>query len=550
MPMARAAAPPRWFVPEDVDGFFGLFFSGLPDLLLIAALCPLCGLPAELVTTRILPAIAVSVVGGNLFYAWMARRLALATGRDDVTAIPFGVNAPTIFAYIFLIMLPVYRHTHDPMLAWHMGIFACFLSGVIQTVGSFCTDWMRRSLPAAATLGPLAGGALAFLCLGFILQIFAQPLLALVPTIVILASYASRLRLPGRLPVAGLALGLGMALYWGLGRLHVTGLPEAAAIGSPGFYPPHPINLVEFFKLPGGWQYFSVILPLALIDTLAAVQILESVRLAGDNYPTRPALLVNGLATLIASLFGSAFPTTLYFGHLSHKANGARIGYSILNAIVVAGICLTGLISFVLHFVPYQLVAFIIVWFGLEMVGQAFTESGRRHGAAVAIGLVPLICAWGLQLVTTCIDHSGLTMAEMAVRLGSELPLRGLIALSQGAFLTSMVWAAATSYLLDRRFLPAAAWFLAGSILSFLGIMHAFALNSEGVQNRIGFGVEWHFAASYAAAALFLVGCEAYRRHSSHAFAADLPSPFSPETDSSPSAASQSPPLSATSLSP
>ena len=37
--MERAAATPRWFVPEDVDGFFGLFFSGLPDLLLIAALC-------------------------------------------------------------------------------------------------------------------------------------------------------------------------------------------------------------------------------------------------------------------------------------------------------------------------------------------------------------------------------------------------------------------------------------------------------------------------------------------------------------------------------
>jgi len=33
-------------VPGDLDGFFfGLFFSGFPDLLLIAGLAPLCGLP-------------------------------------------------------------------------------------------------------------------------------------------------------------------------------------------------------------------------------------------------------------------------------------------------------------------------------------------------------------------------------------------------------------------------------------------------------------------------------------------------------------------------
>lgn len=286
-----AARPhrPRWFVPGDIEGLFGLFFSGLPDLLLIAALCPFCGLPPELITTRILPAIALSIVGGNLFYAWQAYRLARETGRDDVTAIPFGVNAPTIFAYIFFIMVPVYRRSHDPMLAWHMGIFACLLSGVIQTAGAFCTDWMRRSLPAAATLGPLAGGALAFLCLGFALQIFEQPLLAIVPTIVILAAYASRLRLPGRFPIAGLAIAIGVGLYWFLNRMHVSGLPVPAPISSPSFSLPHPIDLIAFFRMPGGWQYFSVILPLALIDTLAAVQILEVS--ASPATTTRPSLL-------------------------------------------------------------------------------------------------------------------------------------------------------------------------------------------------------------------------------------------------------------------
>jgi hypothetical protein len=65
LPSASSAA--RWFVPGYLDGFFGLFFSGFPDLLLIAGLAPLCGFPIELVASRILPTVALSILGGNLF---------------------------------------------------------------------------------------------------------------------------------------------------------------------------------------------------------------------------------------------------------------------------------------------------------------------------------------------------------------------------------------------------------------------------------------------------------------------------------------------------
>ena len=104
-PMDAPAHPrPAWFTSGDIDGFFGLFFSGFPDLLLIVGLAPVCGFPVEFVTRQVLPGVAISVLVGNLFYAWQARRLAGRSGREDVTAIPFGVNTPTIFAYVFLIM--------------------------------------------------------------------------------------------------------------------------------------------------------------------------------------------------------------------------------------------------------------------------------------------------------------------------------------------------------------------------------------------------------------------------------------------------------------
>lgn len=502
----------RWFVPGDLDGFFGLFFSGFPDLLLIAGLAPLCGFPAELLAGRILPAVAFSILGGNLFYAWQAHRLAERTGRADVTAIPFGVNTPTIFAYVFLIMLPVYQRTQDSQLAWHLGVFACFVSGIVQTVGAFCTDWLRKHTPRAALLCPLAGLAIAFLCLGFILRIFQTPELALLPTVIILAVYGSRMRLPFRMPGGLLCILAGAILVAILKALHLYHLAAPPPLVPLGIHLPQPVNLFDFLRHGDGWAYLSVILPLSALDTIVSLQILESVKIAGDDYATRPSLLVNGLATLGAAAFGSPFPTTLYFGHMAHKAYGARIGYSILNGAAVFLICITGLISPILRLVPLEVVAIVIVWFGLVMVAQAFQEVQKTHCVAVALGLLPMLASWGLQLVDLALRKGGWSLLEAAPKFGDELAVYGLIALSQGALLVSMVWAAALAYMMERRFLHAAGWLFAGAVLSFFGVIHAYALTPQGIVNKLGILAAPEFAISYALAALFLIGCYFYNQ--------------------------------------
>src|ERR1044071_7455237 len=128
----------RWFVRSDLDGFFGLFIDNLLQLMLIAVLCKVVsGLPSELITGRILPGAAISILIGNLFYAWQARQLMQHTGRDAATALPFGINTPSLFAFIWLIMGPVYQETKNPTLAWQAGLFACLLSGVMEAAGAF-----------------------------------------------------------------------------------------------------------------------------------------------------------------------------------------------------------------------------------------------------------------------------------------------------------------------------------------------------------------------------------------------------------------------------
>ena len=152
-PTPNPAPHLAWFVAGDLDGFFALFIDNLLILMLIADFCQLiCGLPSQLVFTRILPGAALSIFVGNLFYGWQARRLALATGRSDVTALPYGINTISVIAFSFYIMGPVYQRTHDSDLTWKVGLFACFLTGVIETIGAFCGTGcgrIRRALPSS-----------------------------------------------------------------------------------------------------------------------------------------------------------------------------------------------------------------------------------------------------------------------------------------------------------------------------------------------------------------------------------------------------------------
>ena len=500
---------PPWFTSGDVDGFFGLFFSGFPDLLLIVGLAPVCGFPVEFVTRQVLPGVAVSILVGNLFYAWQARMLAARTGRDDVTAIPFGVNTPTIFAYVFLIMGPVYTRTHSGMLAWEAGLFASLISGVVQTAGAFCTDWLRRHTPRAALLCPLAGLALAYLCLGFIFGVFDQAAIALLPMLVLFTLYGSRLKLPWRIPPALLAIAVGAALVAILSRLHLYNAPLAPAT-APGVYLPHAINLLALFQHREWWGYLAIILPLASLDTLASLQILESAKIAGDDYRTTSSLLMNGLGTLAAAELGSPFPTTLYVGHAAHKANGARSGYSALNGLVTLVLCTTGLLPLVLRVVPLEVAGPVIVWFGLVTVGQAFAEVPKAQTIAVALGLVPMLAQWATSIADVVARKAGSSLAEVLPRMGTELALGGLLALGQGGLLTSMLWAATLALVIDRRFVAAAGWMGAAAVLASFGAIHAYTLTATGVEGQLRWGAAPAFALSYAGGALFLLLCGWY----------------------------------------
>ena len=128
--MSARTSSPSWWVAGDWNGFFGLFTNVALNVIVLTGLClGVVKLPEDIVFGRVLPALGIALPIGNLFYAWLAWQLARREGRDDVTALPYGPSVPHMFIVVFLVMLPTYLKTHDPILAWQAGLAWAFIIG-------------------------------------------------------------------------------------------------------------------------------------------------------------------------------------------------------------------------------------------------------------------------------------------------------------------------------------------------------------------------------------------------------------------------------------
>ena len=513
---------PRWFVRGDIDGFFGLALDNLIQVLLISSLWThVLGFSAARLHDRVLPGIALSLVSGNLFYAWQAYQLAKRTGRTDVCALPYGINTVSLIGYVFLVMLPAKLAAMNrgatlveaEQVALGAGVVAAMGSGILEAGGAFAVAKIRRWTPRAAMLATLAGIAVTFIAAGFLFKTFASPLVAFLPFGAVLLTYFGRVRFPGGIPGGLVAVILGTALAWLTPMLHFDRAAFATAASHLGWHWPVPAASALYRGLGNGalWTTLGVVIPMGLFTIIGSLQNLESATAAGDDYPTAPSLLANGVGTLLGAGFGSPFPTTIYIGHPGWKALGARIGYSIINGAFFTIIGFTGAAALVGYLIPIEAGMAIVLWIGIVMVAQAFQATPRAHAPAVAVGLLPGIAAWGALMLKTGMRAAGLgssdhpfTPAILAILGRADVAAHGAFALEQGFLLTSMVWAAITVEIIERRFLRASVWALTGSALSLIGLLHSYAFAMADTVQDIAFAKAWPYAIGYATLALLL----------------------------------------------
>jgi len=480
------------FVKGDVDGFLGLALDNVVQILIIIGLCQgVLGFDDALVYGTILPGVAVSFLVGNLLYARAAHQLARATGRDDVCALPYGINTPIMIAYIFLVMRPakelaIASGMTDPnRVAWQAGLVACFACGLIELTGSLVAERIRRVTPRAAMLATLGGIGLSFLAMGFLLESFSRPIVGIATIGVMFIVYFGRISIGRGIPGIALAVVLGTALAWVIGIAPVGTHPGAHL----GLALPHPV-LGELWRGLASRQLLSsisIILPTGLLGWLASLQNIESAEAAGDAYPVRPAMTINGLGTIAAACFGSAFPMSIYIGHPGWKSIGARAGYSTLNGLFVTVLCLTGSASVAAWLIPVDAGIAIIIWVGLIIAVQALQVVPPRHLVSVVVGLLPAIAAWAALLGKNALRAAGygtpggpvFSPALLDAFRRDNFFLEGAFALEQGFIYCALLWAAMTYYIVERQFARAAVWSGLAVALSLLGLMHSWKFTAS-----------------------------------------------------------------------
>jgi adenine/guanine/hypoxanthine permease len=468
-----ATARPPWWVSGDLNAAFGLGFNVLVNVLVLASLCVgVVQIPKADVFGIILPALGIQLLIGNGYYAFLARRLARRENRTDVCAMPYGPSVPHMFIVTFVIMLPTYLATKDPIRAWEAGLAWSFIIGLIVLTGAFVGPYIRRFTPRAALLGTLAGISIAFISMRPAAQMWQALWIALPVFAIIVIGFFTGRKLPGNIPIGLAALLVGTAIGWIGGYMSAPDVVTAAkdvAIGLPTF------NISLLLKgLSAVAPLLATAIPLGIYNFCEGMTNVESAAVAGDNYNLRSVLLADGTGAVVGAALGSPFPPAVYIGHPGWKEAGGRTTYSLASGVVIALMCFLGLFGLLSALIPLPAIVPILLYIGLLIGAQAFTSVPKAHAVAVVVAVIPNVASWATGQIDNVLNAAGTS----ATKVGTDALAKagvvydGLKSLGGGAILAGMVLGAIVAFMIDKRYHWAAGYCAAGAVLSFIGLIH------------------------------------------------------------------------------
>jgi AGZA family xanthine/uracil permease-like MFS transporter len=474
---SKAAFRPKLWVAGDWNAFFGLGTNVLLNVLVLSGLALfVIKLPGDTVYGRILPALGIALPLGNLFYAYLAYRLAQKEHRSDVAAMPYGPSVPHYFFVTFVIMLPVALKTGDPLKAWEAGIAWALFIGLVVLVGAAIGPTIRRYTPRAAMLGTLAGISIAFISMLPLFRMFEAPWIALATFAIIMLSWTANVRLPFGIPGGLAAIIVGTVVGWisYFGGWH--GLdPQAISdsFAQLGLHLPRPGTEV-LSGLSDVAPLIATAIPLGVYNFTEGMNNVESASAAGDNYNLRMILTADGLGAVIGSFLGSPFPPAVYIGHPGWKAVGGRIGYSLLTGVVIAVICFLGLVSVLLAAIPIAALVPILLFIGMVIGAQAFQTSPGRYAPAIVLALLPNIAQWAQGQIDNALatGNTSATALGFAALAGNGVEYEGMAIAGAGAVLCGLVLGAIAVFVIDKQYSRAIVYSVIGALLALVGLIN------------------------------------------------------------------------------
>src|SRR5882757_1576216 len=455
-PVADPPVAIPWWTRGDTNAFFGLGFNILVNVLTLTGLMiGVIAVPASDVLGTVLPALGVALILGNLYYTFLARRLASRENRTDVTALPYGPSVPHMFIVVFVVMLPVYLATKDPMQAWQAGLAWAFMIGIIVMIGT------------------LAGISITFISMRPAAQMWEAAWIGLPVLAIILIGFFTDVKLPFGIPVGLAALLVGTAIGWIGGYMSAPDVGQAfsdIALGVPDLR----VDML-FAGLSHLAPLLGTAIPLGVYNFTEAMSNVESAAAAGDNYNLRSVLLADGAGACIGSAFGSPFPPAVYIGHPGWKDAGGRAGYSLASGVVIGLFCFVGLFGVLAALLPVPAIVPILLYIGLLIGAQAFQAVPRLHAVAVVAALLPNLAQWASGLIDNALNAAGTSASKVGLEAlnGAGVVYDGLLTLGEGAVLVGLILGTMVTFILEKKFLYAAIASAVGAVLSFIGLIHA-----------------------------------------------------------------------------
>jgi len=487
---------PTWAGLGDVNAFFGLMLDNIANLVLAVSLLPIvCGMSANIsgstqvqdfVIRKMIPGTALGVLVGDLIFFFIALRLIRRTGREDVTAMPLGIDTPSLFGMILFVLGPAfgvaYRDRGLPIeealdYCWKIGMCSIITSGVFKIACSLVSGYVRRALPRAGLLGSLAAVALVLIAFMPLLEIASSPVVGFVSLAIVLTTLVARIELPYRIPGALAALAVGGTIHV---LMHVTG--TLGSEGPTSTFTPHLGLLLPDLSVPW-WDvyreslaYLPIVIPFALATVVGGIDCTESAAAAGDEYHTGQVIAVEGLATIAAGLCGGVIQTTPYIGHPAYKAMGGRSAYVLATALFIGGAGMLGYFGYLFQWIPQPAIYPVLVFIGLEITSQSYHATKQDHYPAVAIACMPalayLITIYTDQILGTLM----MSLADFETKNGHlARQLQTLQILSGGGsfILTGLLWSSGLAAIIDRRLRLSATFFAIAGVCSLFGVIHS-----------------------------------------------------------------------------
>ncbi|QEG24594.1 permease [Mariniblastus fucicola] len=474
----------QWAQTGDINAFFGLMLDNIAGLvLLVSLLSGVFGFPVEFAICYMVPGTAIGVLVGDLLFFMLAFWYAKKTGKTDVTAMPLGLDTPSTFGMVFLVLGPAYAsgvgngltETAAATNAWHIGMCAILITGVIKAALSFFSGWIHRLVPRAGLLGSLAAIALLLIAFSPLAKIAASaPIVGFASLAIVLVTLIGKQRLPGGIPGALAAVVVGTGIYYvlyGIGEAAGVELVEKATAMQTTWLPWQWMDAFKFEwlgKFSETVPYLGYVIPFAIVTVVGGIDCAESAASVGDDFHTPTVIGVEAFATLVAACCGGVIQTTPYIGHPAYKAMGGRAAYTLMTALFIGGAGLIGYFSLMFQWIPEAAIFPILIFIGIEITAQSFQVTPKRHYAALAVACLPAIA----KLIALSVgDFAGEIGADMSDRLSHSLLYINVLA--GGFIFTSVIWASATAKIVDRKYLAAGVYFTLGGLFTLFGIMHS-----------------------------------------------------------------------------